>query len=567
MPPQGNLAGGSRGDTQMKMSRTIPAVAAALVAGLAAGYFLGPGGRDGGAGGSGGAAAASLVYTCSMHPQVRLGGPGKCPICEMPLIPADSAGASAGGPPELTLSEHALKMAGVETVPAAYRKFEVELHAVGIIRYNEASLATVTARVDGYAEKLFVNITGVEIKAGDHLVEIYSPDLLVAQQELLIALQDGKAGPSAEAAMLKLRRWGMTEKQVDELVASRKMAERATLYSPISGTVIEKSIVENSSFRAGDALFRIAGLDTVWAYLDIYESDLAWIRYGQKVDLSAEACPGRIFAGTVTFIEPVLNEQTRTVRVPVHVMNERRALKPGMYVSATVKAALGADGFAAPTGVEGKFTCTMHPQVIRDEAGACPACGMPLGRIPGENPDARGAGHEEGHGSAERYFCPMKCEGEKTYDRLGNCPVCGMKLEKAVPGIPSGAGGERGLLAVPVGAVLDSGTRRIVYVEKGRGTFEPREVVVGPRGGGFLPVLKGLAEGERVVARGGFLIDSQFQITGHPSLFYPGGLLAGTGHQRSDAPGGSGADGSGGKSPSGGDEGKAGGHGSHGEGK
>ena len=122
----------------------------------------------------------------------------------------------------------------------------------------------------------------------------------------------------------------------------------------------------------------------------------------------------------------------------------------------------------------------------------------------------------------------MKCEGAKTYAAPGNCPVCKMKLELVAP--PAAAG--PGLLSVPATAVLDSGTRRLVYVEKARGLFEPREVVLGPRTGAFFPVLEGLADGEHVVTRGGFLIDSQFQITGHPSLFYPGGLLGGTaGHQ------------------------------------
>jgi Cu(I)/Ag(I) efflux system membrane fusion protein len=129
----------------------------------------------------------------------------------------------------------------------------------------------------------------------------------------------------------------------------------------------------------------------------------------------------------------------------------------------------------------------------------------------------------------------MKCEGEKLYEVPGTCPVCEMKLE---PSAPAAAG--TGILAVPLSAVLDSGTRRIVFVEKSRGLFEPREVVVGPRTEEHFPILQGLSEGERVVVRGGFLIDSQFQITGHPSLFFPGGLQAGAAHAHA-MPGASGA--------------------------
>lgn len=445
----------------------------------------------------------------------------------------------------LRLSEHALAMASVETVPVTRQRLARELRAVGKIQYNETSLATVTARVDGYAERLFVNFTGVEIEAGDHLAEVYSPELLVAQQELLIALQGGareETGPLVEAAKLKLRRWGLTESQIQALVTEKKIADRITLLSPISGTVIEKSIVQNSAFKAGDALYRVANLDTVWAYVDIYEYDLAWIRYGQRVVLHAEALPGRAFTGMVTFVQPIVSEETRTIRVPVHVENADHALKPGMFVSALVDSSLARDGSAAPTGVEGKFSCPMHPQVIRDATGTCPICEMPLELIPGRPAEAGESGVTDARdgavGASEterapRYACPMKCEKEKSYESPGNCPVCGMKLEEETGESPSSG---PGLLAVPLSAVLDSGTRQIVYVEKSRGLFELRAVVVGPRTGEFFPVLEGIAEGERVVARGGFLIDSQFQITGHPSLFYPGGLMAGSSaHQHGGA--------------------------------
>lgn len=481
------------------------------------------------------ASSPEQVYTCSMHPQVRLDRPGKCPICEMPLVPAASASSGSGGEAMLQLSDHALAMARVETTPVTRRALTRDLRAVGKIQYNEASLATVTARIDGYAERLFVNFTGVEIKAGDHLAEVYSPELLVAQQELLIALQGGTGeavGALVETAKLKLRRWGMTDQQIGELVTSRKITDRVTLYSPIQGTVIEKSVFENSAFKAGDALYRVANLDSVWVYLDIYEYDLAWVRYGQLVDLTAEALPGRVFEGLVTFVQPIVDEETRTVRVPVHVENEDHSLKPGMFVSAVIRSALAADGKAAPTGVEGRFSCPMHPQVLRDEPGQCPTCEMHLEQIPRLATAHDHAGHPAAAPAALRYACAMKCEGGEAYAAPGNCPVCGMKLELLSP---STASSGDGLLAVPLSAVLDSGTRRLVYVERSRGLFEPREVVLGPRAGGFFPVLSGLSEAERVVTRGGFLIDSQFQITGHPSLLYPGGLMAGsTVHQHGD---------------------------------
>ena len=191
-----------------------------------------------------------------------------------------------------------------------------------------------------------------------------------------------------------------------------------------------------------------------------------------------------------------------------------------MFVSAVIRSALAGDGRAAPTGVEGKFSCPMHPQVLRDEPGQCPICEMRLEQIPGLEPRDRRVTSRPS-ATASHYACPMECEGTKTYAEPGSCPVCRMRLELDSASPTSGPG----LLAVPASAVLDSGTRRIVYVEQSRGLFEPREVTLGRARASSSRCSMGLAEGERVVTRGGFLIDSQFQITGHPSLFYPGGLM------------------------------------------
>ncbi|TAL31854.1 MAG: efflux RND transporter periplasmic adaptor subunit [Alphaproteobacteria bacterium] len=470
------------------MKRVLLGIVILIIA-LATGYFIGQDGKrpvnTSGNPVLAGKPAAQQVYTCSMHPQVRSDKPGKCPICGMPLIPANLSDAATDAPPRLTLSENALAMASVETTPVTYRDLTRDLRALGKVQYHEPSLATITARVDGYAEKLFVNVTGVNIKAGDHLAEIYSPDLLTVEHELLINLRSDSPDSLIASAKNRLRNKGLTDNQINDLIAAKKVTDRITLYSPITGTVIEKMIVQNSAFKAGEVLYRIANLDVVWVNLEIYEYDLAWIKYGQKVELTTESYPGRVFTGTVTFIQPVFNEDTRTIRVPVYVENKDHALKPGMYVSAVIKAKMGPDGEAAATGVEGKFTCPMHPQILKDEAGACPVCGMPLEKIP------EGAHAEHAHGDTA----------------------------------------EKDVLAIPVSAVLDSGTRRIVYVEKGHGTFESREVTLGPRSDDYFPVLGGLAEGENVVTSGGFLIDSQFQITGHPSLYYPGGLHATLGHQ------------------------------------
>lgn len=401
-----------------------------------------------------------------------------------PSSPAGTALHDGHDHPEvmLALSGHARAMATVETVPVEKRRLSREIRAVGKIQYNESALATITARVDGYLEKLFINYTGVEVKAGDHLAEIYSPDLVVAQQELLL----NPTGPLGEAAKLKLRRWELTEDQIDEIVRTHKPKERLTLISPIRGTVTEKMVFQKSAVKAGDMLYKLANLESVWVYVDIYEYELSWIRYGQPVEIATEAYPGESFFGRVWFVNPAVTDESRTVKVLVNIANKDQRLKPGMFVSATIRASLLANGKLAPTGVEGKWTCLMHPQILEEREGACPICSMPLTQIP------------------------------------------------SLPGAPKPE--DELVLAVPVTAVLDSGVRKLVYVEHGPGEYVPAELKVGPKAGDFYPVLDGLREGDRVAVRGNFLLDSQFQVSGLPSLFYAAGQAPAAGHQHGGAP-------------------------------
>jgi membrane fusion protein, copper/silver efflux system len=467
--------------TRPRRKLIIGVIATLVIAALAvsgAKYFFGSGSGDSDVSGAG-----VSVWTCSMHPQVRLPKPGKCPICSMPLVPAVSTApekatnTKANGEPMLKLSEHARAMASVETALIERRKLGVEIRAVGKVQYNESALATITARVDGYVERLFIDYTGVEVKAGDHLVEIYSPDLVVAQQELLM----NAGGNLAEAAKLKLRRWELSEAQIEEILKSRKPQERITLSSPINGTVTEKMVVQKSAVKAGDALYKLANLESVWVYLDIYEYELSWVRYGQSVEISTEAYPGEVFTGRVWFINPVLTDESRSVKVLVNIANKEKRLKPGMFVSAMIRAGLLANGQLAPTGVEGKWTCLMHPQVLEAAGGACPVCKMTLTQIP------PGAG------------------APKAEDEL--------------------------VLAIPATAVLDSGVRKLAYIERAPGEYALAALKLGPRAGGFYPVIEGVKDGDRVAVRGNFLLDSQFQISGLPSLFYEHGQAPGAGHQ------------------------------------
>lgn len=418
------------------------------------------------------------IWTCSMHPQVRKDKPGECPICGMPLIVAGGtvSGSGDANAAMLQLSEHALAMASVETAGVEKRELAKEIRAIGKVQYNETALATVVTRTEGYIERLFVDYTGVTVNKGDHLVEIYSPDLFVGMQELLIFRTFPRPGQTdGNVSRQKLKQWGVSDDQIDRVLKTGKVEDRITLHSPITGTVTEKMVVEGSYVNKGDVLYRVANLDSVWVYLDIYEYELAWVQYGQQVEFTAEAYPSQPFQGLVTFLSPVLNDETRTVKVRVNISNVDRKLKPGMYITAAIRVPILADGKPAPTGLEGKNTCPMHPEVIEDKPGKCRICGMSLEKITG-SPQA-------------------------------------VTVE------------QRQLLALPASAVLDSGRRQLVYVEKSRGQFSAVEVTLGPRAGKYYPVLKGLNAGDRVAVRGNFLLDSQFQIEGKPSLFSTGGPL------------------------------------------
>lgn len=430
------------------------------------------------------------VWTCSMHPQVRLPTPGKCPICSMPLIPAkpgsSTASTDAAAPHAmLQLSDRARAMASVETVVVERRPVLHELRTVGKVQFNEAALAVINSRVEGYVEHLYVDFTGVRVKKGDHLVDIYSPDFVMAQRELMVALEGGQG--LAESAKLKLLRWGLTAAQIEDLVRQKKVTERVTLLSPINGTVIERIAVQQGMVKAGDMLYKLANLESVWVYLDLYELDLAWVQTGETVEIQAEAYPGETFTGRIWFINPVLTEETRTVKVLVNIFNADQQLKPGMFVSTIIRVPILASGKAAPSALAGQYSCVMHPQVVMPQPGQCPVCGMPLTQIPGSRAALTDA--------------------------------------------------ELNVLVVPTSAVLDSGVRKLVYVEHGKGEFMPMEVTLGSRAGAFYPVLAGLNQGDRVAVRGSFLLDSQSQIQGLPSLFYPQGQAPAAGHQHGTSAG------------------------------
>jgi Cu(I)/Ag(I) efflux system membrane fusion protein len=404
-----------------------------------------------------------------------------CPLCGMDLTPVSE---DSSGPEELSLSEYGRMMARVATAEVTRRELHKELRTVGRVEADETRAARISAWIDGRVDKVYANFPGTVVKKGEHLVSIYSPDLFSTQEEFLLNLRYEQArqrsgladdGPSLSASSRKrLTLWGITDAQIDELARSGKSQTHLVVYAPLGGTVIEKNIRDGQYVKTGDVLYLLADLSRVWLVLELYESELSWIRVGQPVEVALESEPQRPLTGMVGFVEPVLTEATRTVKVRVILHNHEGKLRPGMYAQALLRVPLLPGGQPAPTGLEGKYVCPMHPYEFSDKPGECPECNMPLEKL------------------------------------------------------PSGPAAEHGrlVLAAPAEAVLTTGRRELVYVEEEPGKYRVVAPKLGPRAGDYYPVLEGLKEGDRVVVRGNFLLDSQFQITGKPSLLYPVGTVA-----------------------------------------
>ena len=496
--------------------------------------------------GTGQAAADSDTWTCSMHPQIRLPNPGRCPICGMQLIPVSKLPSAR---------DDLESRAGLVTEPIQRRELFKEIRTVGKLDYSERQVAYITSRIVGRVDRLFVDFTGVEVKKGDHLVEIYSPELLVAQNELLLGLdavekEKPTSPPSKsfaqsrlEASRTKLRLLGILDEQIAEIEETRKPTTHLTIFAPIGGTVIEKNVRVGQYLNTGDQVYRIADLDPIWLYLNIYEFDLAWVRFGQTVDVQLEAFPGEKFNGSIMFIDPFLDDATRTIRVRVNIKNSDRLLKPQMFATATIHVRLRSDGTPEPTGLEGMFVCPMHPEVMQREPGKCSICEMPLEKVPERRskPESRESkGKPDATEDKSPDAAPDAADKKEDHSAHAKEPATATKASKsesheghaATPTSTKKATSGEGVLAIPVSAVLDTGRRRITYRQTGDGAYELVELKLGPRAHSldesgkrreFFVVLDGINEGDRVVSQSGFLLDSQRQIEGMPSLLYPKG--------------------------------------------
>jgi Cu(I)/Ag(I) efflux system membrane fusion protein len=419
-------------------------------------------------------AKAKTLYQCPMHPSITSDHPGDCPICGMKLVPVaqPSGDAERTGPPgprrpafyrspmdpkqtsptprkdemgmdyvpvytdelssggqhapvtglaTVTIDPARQQMIGLKTVPVAKGPIADSWRTVGRVEVDPTRVRRINIKIDGYVERAFVAFVGQPVHKGQPLFSVYSPSLLVAQNEYLLALQTRKqlagAGTLAsngddlvKAARRKLELWDVPEKEIERLERTGEPAKTLTLVSPISGVVTTKNLVEGARLNPGDTPYEITDLSTVWVMADAYQADLARVRVGMSATMTVSAFTGRLFKGRVKFIDPVLDPKTRTTKVHLHFPNATGELRPDMY---------------GEVQLEGKATS--------------------------------------------------------------------------------------GLL-VPADAIIHAGTKDIVFVALGNGKFAPREVRLGVVGASETQVLEGLREGEDVVTRANFLIDSESRL-------------------------------------------------------
>jgi Cu(I)/Ag(I) efflux system membrane fusion protein len=329
-------------------------------------------------------------------------------------------------PTTITISQDKLQLIGVRTAIASLRPLGREIRTVGKVDVDETRLAYVNTKITGWVRKLFIDYTGQPVEKGQPLLAIYSPDLVSAQEEYLLALRSRKEAPGEfrelaesqdsmlESSRRRLLLWDITPGQIEELEQTGKPQTEMTILAPISGIVLEKMVLDGAYIMPGMNLYKIADLSTVWIIADIYEYELPFVRVGEKARVDLSYTAGRSLTATVSYISPTLDPMTRTAKVRLAVPNPGLMLKPEMFVTVELMA---------------------------------------------------------------------------------------------------GAGSR---LAVPAEAILDSGLRQILYVEKKPGVYEMRAVTVGARGGGYVEIIRGVRSGERVVTSGNFLIDSETQLRAGP---------------------------------------------------
>ena len=452
---------------------------------------------------------SGVEYYCPMHPQIVQQQPGACPICGMPLARRKKGQKEAlpeGVTNRVRLTESRVEQAGVRTAEVAFAPLVETLSTVGYVAFDERLVANIVSKAPGKSrvEKLYVNFTGEDVVEGQPLAELYSPEISQAIQELFTARQFAapagagdlnrsleKEGRSLAAASVeKLKHWGVSQDQIDEILRKGKPEFNLTILSPLSGHVFKKNVVQGQEVGESTVMFEVVDLHSVWIQAQVYEHQLGLVHEGQAIEATVESFPGERFSGKVEFIQPHLDPTTRSVEVRFALPNPGHRLRPGMYATVTLRTPV-----ADLSAFQAKRAAS-HPAVVRlglskAEQKTCPVTKAKLGSM-GE---------------------PIQVEvsGGKVWTCCAACPPK-LKAHPAKYLSQPAAAPPGQVLSVPESAVIDSGPRKIVYVETEPGVFDGREVVLGPRIGDRYPVLEGLAEGDKVAAAGAILIDAESRL-------------------------------------------------------
>ena len=284
------------------------------------------------------------TWTCSMHPQIRKSEPGDCPICGMNLIPLASEEDSEALPDAIKMSPTAMQLANVQTAVVQLGSATKKLNLTGKISADERNVYTQTAHIAGRLERLNVNFEGEKVQEGQVIGTLYSPELVTAQEELFIAIQNQESQPQLlAAAKNKLKNWKLTNKQIDQLIQSGKTTDEFSVLADYSGVVLNLKVEKGDYLKEGQVFYEVADLSELWVLLDVHESDLSWINLGDRIDFSVKAFPNQKFSAKVSFIDPIINPNTRVAKARIEVDNAKGLLKPEMLVSATVKSQLSSD--------------------------------------------------------------------------------------------------------------------------------------------------------------------------------------------------------------------------------
>ena len=371
-----------------------------------------------------------LYWVDPMHPWYKSDVPGIAPDCNMklvPVLPGEEARYErrANKLPEgsVQITPEKQQLIGVEYGTVEYETVKNSVRAVARVTLDETKIAKVHSKLEGWIDQVFVDFTGKQIRQGDPLLTIYSPEALATQQEYLLAIKAqhlmhdnpvhemlGSTENLVAAAKKRMDLWDIGEKQIADITASGVPLKNLTLTSPITGFVMERNVFAKQRIMPETALYTVADLSRVWVMADVFEYEASAVRLGMPATMTLSYLPGRTFHGTVNYILPQVDAATRTLKVRIEFPNSDFALKPDMY-------------------------------------------------------------------------------GEVEFQT---------------------GGGRR--LVVPQTAVLNSGDRQVVFVDRGKGYFEPREVKLGGRSEGRVEILSGLQPGERIVISGNFLIDSESQL-------------------------------------------------------